>query len=291
MDSFFNYTGSKIRSLNNILPRVIQGKELLIKNYCDNSLKSDALQNCKTSQNQQKIANSEITYIESFVGSAVIFFNVFNFFEKHIINDLNYKVIGIYDKVKNDYDNLQKEIKIIQDEYNHLDLKQSEKYFLKIRKSFNENYNPVYLMFLLNQCYGRMYIENSKQEFNTAFFRDKNKNFKVQDLKIYKDMLQKAKIYNKSYKDLDYLEYSLIYLDPPYCSSEISYQKETFSQEELFEFLDSLDNTKYKWLLSNSDTENIRKLYKNYNIQNVYLKRTLNIRNAYDTHEVLISNF
>lgn len=257
MDSFFNYTGSKIRSLNNILPRVIQGKELLIKNYCDNlqtqqtcnnSLKSDAL------QNQQKIANSEITYIEPFVGSAVIFFNVFNFFEKHIINDLNYKVIGIYDKVKNDYDNLLKEVKIIQDEYNHLDLKQSEKYYHKIRKSFNENYNPVYLMFLLNQCYGRMYRENSKQEFNNAFFRDKNKNFKVQDLKIYKDMLQKAKIYNKSYKDLDYPEYSLIYLDPPYCSSEVSYQKETFSQEELFEFLYSLDNTKYKWLLSNSDT-------------------------------------
>ena len=101
---------------------------------------------------------------------------------------------------------------------------------------------------------------------------------------------------NKDVKKGDF-----IYFDPPYApisktSNFTGYNESGFGEKEqisLKELCDTLDKEGIKFLLSNSDCEFIRELYKNYNIVTIKAKRAINSNgnNRGPVSEVLIRNY
>ena len=92
-----------------------------------------------------------------------------------------------------------------------------------------------------------------------------------------------------------------IYFDPPYApisktSNFTGYNESGFGENEqirLKKLCDTLDKKGVKFLLSNSDCEFIRELYKDYNIVTIKAKRAINSNgnNRGNVSEVLIRNY
>ena len=86
-----------------------------------------------------------------------------------------------------------------------------------------------------------------------------------------------------------------VYFDPPYYNTFVNYQSDGFSKEEqlrLFRLFVKLSNKGVYCMLSNSNTDFIKDLYKEFNIEIVSVKRLIS-RNASlrISEEVIITNY
>ena len=88
-------------------------------------------------------------------------------------------------------------------------------------------------------------------------------------------------------KSLEFAEKEdFVYLDPPYqplskTANFTSYTSNSFNEKEqirLMSIFRELDNVGCKVMLSNSDTQIIRELYKDYHIEVVLAKRAINCK-------------
>lgn len=133
-------------------------------------------------------------YIEPFFGGGALYFHLEP--KKAIINDINSKLMAFYYGVKNDFDNLKKELEDIGKTYKinrkrFEDLKQktpekrvkddNETLYYQIRDMFNgltdKKYSDALLYFFINKtAYSGMIRYNSKGEFNDIYERYKNLN-------------------------------------------------------------------------------------------------------------------
>jgi DNA adenine methylase len=146
---------------------------------------------------------------------------------------------------------------------------------------------------------------NRKNQNNVPIGSYKNPNICDSDI-IYSasSALQNATILNVSYKEV--LNYAtkddLVYFDPPYyplntTSSFTSYSEFEFldrEQEELFEVFSELDRKGAFVVHSNSDTEFINELYKEYKIyQIVFANRSINsdIKKRKKIRELVIRSY
>ena len=127
-------------------------------------------------------------------------------------------------------------------------------------------------------CYNGLYRVNSKGIFNVPMGRYKNPVIcdytNIQNVSIAL-LDSKAKLQISNYKDIlveNARENDFIYLDPPYnpVSNTAYFTRYTHSgftnkdQEELAHVFEILNERKCKVLLSNSDTNFIRNLYKDF---------------------------
>ena len=162
------------------------------------------------------------------------------------------------------------------------------------------------ILYLNKTCYNGLFRVNKSGEFNTPFGRYKNPNIVNETiLTAVSEFFNKNNIifYNKDFEDiLKKLESgTFVYLDPPYdpisdTSSFTGYDKGGFNKREqkrLKKACDELDKNKIKFLLSNSNTDLINDLYKNYSIETIKAKRSINSiaskRGGID--EVLVRNY
>lgn len=244
-------------------------------------------------------------YYEPFLGGGSVFFN---FSPKNAtIGDLNKQLINCYLTIRDNFDELKEKLLELQNKNT------SEEYY-ELRKEFNklkqDNSNIIYvsaLFIYLNKAgYGGVYRENSKGGFNVPYGKYKSLNLydEKKFIEIKKVLENKnINILNSDYKDIikDAKKGDFIYLDPPYYkenkTSFTKYQKQDFNednQKELFNLLNSLDKKGVYFLLSNSNTEFIKSLYKNYNITEVSVGRHINNKKKTiqkKNNEVLIYNY
>lgn len=219
------------------------------------------------------IGYEDMIYIEPFVGSGSILF------QKHpskeeIINDIDKKMIIIFNGFKN---YLGKDIKhSVNGYYTKEDFKKILDYE---PKSDFEEFIKTFLSIRLS------YFGNGK-DYSTR----PTLNFK----RDYYDRLKDVKIMNCDYKT-PINQYdspnSFIYLDPPYeNSNKTHYDNHTIDYNEL---KNVLSNIKGKFLCSINDSENIRDIFKEFNIKKVKTKY-LNVKGGGQTKdktELLISNY
>jgi len=145
------------------------------------------------------------------------------------------------------------------------------------------------LIFLNKTCYNGLYRVNSKGEFNVPFGRYKNPRILNSDvIRAVSHVLEntKAEIRAIDYKDAlaSCARRDFVYLDPPYqppskTSSFTDYTPGGFSerdQEELAEEFGKLVERGCTVLLSNSETELTRQLYRDFEIQKVAVNRPIN---------------
>jgi len=200
-----------------------------------------------------------------------------------------------------------------------LDLNKHENesdYFYKMReldrdkKRYNELSNvekASRILYLNKTCFNGLFRVNNAGEFNTPFGRYKNPNIiNEETLRAVNAYFNNVEIifYNEDYQIVreSLKKNSFVYLDPPYdpvsdTSSFTGYNKGGFNREEqirLKNFCDELNDNGIKFLLSNSATDFIKKLYKeDYDYQIVKAKRSINSVSSKrgQIDEILVKNY
>lgn len=270
--------------------------------------------------------NKTNRYVEPFVGAGAVFFYLISndCFNEYVINDINYKLINLYKIIRDDCDNLIKELQELKDEYLSLgELDEKEKLYYKIREEFNEDKSSktriaTLFMFLNKTCFNGLYRENLKGQFNVPFGKHNTPGiYNEEELRKISRILNRkdskgefrVKILSTHFDDLaEYIdENTFVYFDPPYRPVTVggfnSYNKSSFnddSQIKLRDFFYEVDKKGAKLMLSNSDPKVLNKeddffdiLYKDYNIKRVTANRMINSKGTGRgaITELLITNY
>jgi len=244
------------------------------------------------------------TYYEPFVGGGAVFFSLLP--PKAIIADYNQELIKTYEAIR-DY---PEEVVALLEK---LKKKHSKELYMAIRE-LDRAYNlfidlssveiAARMIYLNQTCFNGVYRVNKKSQFNVPIGSSLNRlicnrNAIMNASKI----LKKAEIICDDFEKviLDTKENDFIYLDPPYepvskYSDFTRYTKEKFYQDDqlrLKNMIDKLTKAGCKVMLSNSDCEYIRNLYKGYKLIDVSSLRTLNCKKDRrgKVSELLIINY
>ncbi len=249
------------------------------------------------------IPNEYNTYYEPFIGGGAVLFSLQP--ENAVINDINSELINVYRVIKNNLNELLEDLK------KH---KNNEQYFYKIRGlDRTEEYNRLSnvekasrIIFLNKTCYNGLYRVNSSGHFNAPFGKYKNPNIinekrllAIHDYFVNNNIKILNTDYYNSLKDIS--KHDFVYFDPPYhpisdSSNFTNYSKDGFDENDqikLKEVCDELDSKGIKFLLSNSNSEFIKSLYKEYKIEYVSAKRNINSKASKRgaIKEVLVRNY
>jgi len=162
----------------------------------------------------------------------------------------------------------------------------------------------AHLIFLNKTCFNGMYRENSKGEYNIPFGDQKNPNIcDEENVMAVSKSLKNTKITNLSFEESikDCQKGDFIYFDPPYfpinvTSNFTSYSKNSFGpkeQEKLRDVFVDLAKKGCNVMLSNSNTEFIISLYKDFNINEVYAARSINSKASKrgKIKEIVVTNY
>ncbi|MDC9725058.1 MAG: DNA adenine methylase [Gammaproteobacteria bacterium] len=243
-------------------------------------------------------------YYEPFVGGGAVLFHLQP--KNAVINDRNAELINLYRVIKSHPDELIEDLK------GH---KNDEEYFYDTRLLDREKntYSELTdiqrasrIIYLNKTCYNGLFRVNNAGEFNAPFGRYKNPAIvNANTIKAVSHYLSKnnVQILNTDYKKslANIRKDAFVYFDPPYdpvsdSANFTGYTKNGFSkrdQVKLKELCDKLHAKGVKFLLSNSSTEFILDLYKDYNIIPVNAKRAINSKASGrgEVTEVLVRNY
>ena len=235
-------------------------------------------------------------YFEPFVGGGALFFELqkqgrLNG-KKVYLFDINSELINTYQVIKSSPDTLIENLAKFKEQH-------SKEFYYEVRAWDREDnfleldsvIRATRFIYLNKTCFNGLYRVNKKNQNNVPMGSYKNPKICDSDI-IYSASyaLQNATILNTSYKDV--LKYAtkgdLVYFDPPYypltpTSSFTSYSEFEFldrEQKELFEIFCKLDKKGALVVHSNSDTEFVNELYKEYNIKKVQANRFINSKSS-----------
>lgn len=261
------------------------------------------------------INSGTVTYVEPFVGGGAFLFHMLKYhnFKEVIINDLNKPLIDCYSCFQNPrlFTELASRISALEDQYNRS--KDKEKFYYDIRIGFNDllkenSLIPIplcaaYFIFLNKTCFNGLYRVNKKGEFNVPW--GKKSEIKIYDEQQYKDIsmaLSKVKTSAGDYGFVQNIKGDniFVYMDPPYMpekeESFTSYTPMGFDikeQERLLSVCDKLTKNGIKWMQSNSNSQIIKDLYKEYNIKEVTAPRFVGAKSDSrgKVQELIITNY
>lgn len=243
-------------------------------------------------------------YFEPFVGGGTVAFYLLKThpeIKKIFLSDINEELITTYRVMKNNLNELMDLLKEYKKEHN-------KEFYYKIRSQDVSKLTAVQIaarfIYLNKTCFNGLYRVNSKGGFNVPMGSYKDPAIcPEEDLREISRFLQKddlhAKQFHESVKAA--MKGDFIYFDPPYyplnrTSSFTKYTKEAFlekEQEHLAKVFRELDEKGCNVMLSNSDTDFIKNLYKGYNINLVKATRMINCdaTKRGKINEVVITNY
>lgn len=243
------------------------------------------------------------TYCEPFVGGGALFFYLQP--KKAIINDFNKDLINTYIAIQNDVESLIQHLSTYKnDSESYYKIRELDRTPLFHRMSATEKASR--LIYLNKTCYNGLFRVNSMGEFNSPFGSYKSPNIVNEPtLRAIHNYFQNADVtflsgdFEAAVKGLK--KGTFVYFDPPYdpvsaSSNFTGYTNLGFGKQEqrrLKEVCDELNAKGIRFLLSNSATDFILDLYKEYNIEKISAKRVINsnANNRGNVDEVLIRNY
>ncbi|MDD3054745.1 MAG: DNA adenine methylase [Aliarcobacter sp.] len=247
-------------------------------------------------------------YFEPFVGGGALFFELYTrglLKDKEVyLFDINAELINAYNVVKKYPNQLINELEIFKQ-------KHSKEFFYEVRSWDREDdflqRNAIQrasrFIYLNKTCFNGLYRVNKNNQNNVPIGSYKNPNICDYEVILSASRaLKNVNILNVSYKEV--LKYAskndLIYFDPPYypltqTASFTSYSEFDFldkQQIELYEVFKNLSEKGCKVLHSNSDTEFIKDLYKDFEIKEIFANRFINSKGSDrgKISEVIIKN-
>ncbi len=226
-----------------------------------------------------------------------------------IVNDSNRELINCYQVIKDDVEEL---IEVLKDHK----ARNSKEYFdylrgidrLKQYNKFSDIQKAARIIYLNKTCYNGLFRVNSKGYFNVPFGRYKNPN--ILDEAVLRGVNNYFNQNTVTFLNTDFAEAvkdakkgDFIYFDPPYdpvsnTASFTGYDINGFNQNEqkrLKEVVDELTEKGCNVMLSNSATDFILDLYKDYKETTKIVSATRSINsNALKRgkiNEVLVLNY
>jgi len=180
--------------------------------------------------------------------------------------------------------------------------------YYKIRsqnpKELLDIYRAARFIYLNKTCFNGLYRVNSKGEFNVPMGTYKSPAFPdEEEMSVIASMLANIQISAKDFEAIlpEARKGDFIYFDPPYhplnnSKSFTTYTKDDFKEEDqkrLAELFRALDKKGCSVMLSNSDTDLIKKLYKGFNINTVKASRMINSDGSKrgKINELVITNY
>ena len=243
-------------------------------------------------------------YAEPFVGGGALLFNILSKynFEEIYIGDINKELVNAYSVVKNSVNELIKKLTKMQLAFVPMNENGRKYYYYNARDRFNSLIlskdtaieKASLFIFLNKTCFNGLYRVNKKGQFNVPMGAYKNPTIcDEKNLRNVSEALQKVNIvcadysFSKDFIDKD----TFVYLDPPYrpvskTASFTAYNADCFDDNEqirLAKFIDEINLSGAKIMLSNSDPQNVNsedtffeELYKAYTINKVEATRAIN---------------
>lgn len=244
------------------------------------------------------------TYYEPFLGGGALLLDILP--KVAYVNDINSELINVYNQIKSDpkaVGTFLGGLDMIHN--NHADPKE---FYTKIRTQYNNDLGAgtaeqaAKFIYLNKHCFNGLYRVNSKGEFNVPF------NGKVTGLSCLTSQLEEtaAAIRRYSFTAVDFEEVcrtakagDFVFFDSPYApltpTSFTDYTKEGFAYEDhvrLAALFKQLTARGVYCLLTNHNTELIRKLYADFKYVVVSVNRNINSdADNRSGEEVIILNY
>lgn len=261
----FNYTGSKFKLLEQILPLFDYSKE---------------------------------NFVDVFCGGGSVYTNVLDKYQTVTINDIITDLIGIHSGLMlDDY--------IIEKTKSLCPGKDNPEGYAKLREDYNLNPTSDKLWALMLSCTNNMMRFNQKFKFNQTYGNrgwNSNTDTKVDNFKnhirLYKD---KLKYYSTHFQNLEFDKNQMLYIDPPYSNTEAGYNAFWKKDDDLklYNWIKSVDKEGCSFAVSGtlihdgktcflldklkSDGYNVIELSFDYN--------KVSRKGKKETNEVLIKNY
>lgn len=247
------------------------------------------------------------TYHEPFLGSGAVFFYLHGqgLFRRYLLSDANSELINLFVAVRDKSEALLNLLHEHQKQH-------CRDYYYTIRRmdrdstwqNADEVVRAARMLYLNKTCYNGLWRVNSRGYFNVPMGRYKNPDiYNPERIRKASKALQGVCIENRSFETvLDHAQKGdFIYFDPPYVplsstSNFTEYSADSFSledQKRLAEVYRQLHDQGCLVMLSNSDTELVRDLYKGFNIRKVEARRAINSKPGRRgaIHEVVVLNY
>lgn len=225
-------------------------------------------------------------YYEPFIGGGAVFFAIEH--ENATINDINTHLIHTYNIIKTNPDEFIQlleeydSILLDADKYNEI----RTKYNNKILDNKYDLEMAVLFVFLNKHAFNGLYRVNSKGLFNVPWNKkESGASFNKENILSISNYLQSVTILNGDFELAvkDAAKGDFVFFDSPYAplnpTSFDSYDKAGFGIEEherLARLFGELTERGCYCMLTNHNTELIRDLYQNYNIEVVNVRRSIN---------------
>jgi DNA adenine methylase Dam len=176
----FNFTGSKFKLLNQLLPEFDYSKE---------------------------------NFVDVFCGGGSVYTNSADKFKNILVNDIITNLIEIHQNLIESDDIINNTKLICPD-------KTDEKAFLRLREDYNNGTSAEKLWALMLSCTSNMMRFNQKFKFNQTFGKRSWNSSTENKVKIFTDHIRqyksKIKFSSKPFYELEIKKDTMYYLDPPY---------------------------------------------------------------------------
>lgn len=220
-----------------------------------------------------------------FGGAGWVLFHKDKHANYEVYNDYNSELVNLFRCVKYHREELQKELK----------------YFLNSREMFNDFLAQYKVRGMTDIQRAARYFMLIKTSYGTKLATygcvKKNVETYVNYLEDIEKRLANVVIENRDFSQI-LKAYdkpnTLFYMDPPYYGTENYYKEVDFTKESHLELKGCIDNIKSKFILSYNDCDEIRDLYKDYNIIEVSRNNNLNSRykeKPQNYNELIIKNY
>lgn len=240
------------------------------------------------------------TYFEPFLGAGSLFLRLAP--KRAVVSDLNRHLISVFEAIKSDPSGLSRQCKLHE-------RRNSRSYYYRIRDLFNRelhcnNTRQASRFLYLNRAgFNGIFRVNTAGQYNVPYG---NKNH------LLMPDLAHLKSLSSAFRHVDFricpfeetLEHigagDLVYLDPPYpplngTSYFTHYTKERFDssdQERVAQFAKSISTKGGLVMITNADTDQVRSLYKEWNIHRVSSVRYVSCKSErHRVGELVITNY
>ena len=240
----------------------------------------------------QRIPKYFCGYHEPFLGGGALFFSLHP--KEAYLSDINYNLITTFQEARDHVGSLIKKLKVHEQKHN-------KEYYLKARVRLSKEKKPVTIaslfIYLNKTCFNGLYRVNKSGDFNVPMGDYKTPLIvDAENLKNVSEALKYASIEQHSFLQAKVIKDDFYYLDPPYHETYSSYDGSGFDEEDhkkLADYCKNIDEKNGYFMLSNSDTRLVRRLYKRYNIEIIKASRSVSCKTKGrgKVNELIIRNY
>jgi len=243
------------------------------------------------------------TYYEPFIGGGALLIKLYSMqkISNAVISDLNKDLVDLYNVIKNSPYELIEEL-------NSMKFKNNSKDYYTVRNLFNSIDDKVkrsaLLIYLNRHGYNGLYRVNSRNKFNVPYGRYLNPGLPSEaNIISLSDVFSRCTILNGDFETAvkNACENDFVYFDPPYMplnttSNFTDYTSSGFTendQERLYNVFRRLSDNGVYVMESNSNTDFIREMYKEFSLREVNARRNINSVGTKRNHikELIITNY